>query len=115
MNRRMNFTALGLFAVFALTLISFTQLTRDHVITETDGDIVIEWYSETETTTPFDEGWETGFCEGWKDVKGQNVWCPSTPWAPTPDWDCGDSYRCGYNRGFKFARCKAQGYTNCSK
>jgi len=68
-----------------------------------------------ETVTPFDEGWENGYCEGWKDVKGQNVWCPSTPWAPTPDWDCGDSYRCGYNRGFKFARCKAQGYTNCTK
>jgi hypothetical protein len=68
-----------------------------------------------ETLSPFDEGWETGYCEGWKDVKGQNVWCPTTPWAPTPDWDCGDSYRCGYNRGFKFARCKAQGFSNCKK
>mgnify|MGYP003676120396 CR=1 FL=1 len=115
MKKVFYFTAFTLCIVAGVTLTSFNEPTRNHVITEMDGDVVIEWYSETETATPFEEGWETGHCEGWKDVKGQNVWCPTAPWAPTPDWDCGDSYRCGYNRGFKFARCKAQGYTNCKK
>ena len=64
---------------------------------------------------PFGDGWETGFCEGWKDVKGRYSYCPYAPYAPYPNYNCGDSYRCGYNRGFKYGRCKAQGYSNCKK
>lgn len=51
--------------------------------------------------TDYEEGWEDGHCEGWKDVKGQYAICPITPICPIPKIDCNEGYRCGYNRGFK--------------
>jgi hypothetical protein len=45
-------------------------------------------------------GWKEGYCEGWKDVKGQLAICPITPICPIPRLGQ-DSYRDGYNRGFK--------------
>ena len=109
---------LSLFIFCILANLSFAQsatlvLDESQLILIENVDAVTTF--DTNNDDPFGEGWETGHCEGWKDIKGQNVWCPTAPWAPTPDWDCGDSYRCGYNRGFKFARCKAQGYSNCKK
>ncbi len=56
---------------------------------------------KTETaTTDFCDGWEDGYCEGWKDVKGQLAICPITPICPIPEIGQ-NSYRGGYNRGFK--------------
>jgi len=63
----------------------------------------------------YNEGWEAGFCEGWKDVKGQYSICPIPPIAPIPKIDCNEGYRCGYNRGFKYGMCKANGYSTCRK
>ncbi len=51
-------------------------------------------------TSDFCKGWEDGYCEGWKDVKGQYAICPITPICPIPEIGQ-DSYRGGYNRGFK--------------
>ena len=48
----------------------------------------------------FNDGWEDGYCEGWKDVKGQNAYCPSTPYPPYPEYGK-DTYKGGYNAGFK--------------
>ncbi len=63
--------------------------------------------SDTKTVTElsisvsdFDEGWEEGYCEGWKDVKGQFAICPNAPIAPIPPIGK-DSYKGGYNMGFK--------------
>ena len=60
--------------------------------------------SPTKTTancaSNFCEGWEDGYCEGWKDVKGQLAFCPLTPLCPLPELGQ-DTYRGGYNRGFK--------------
>ena len=70
--------------------------------------------TESVISTDYDEGWEDGFCEGWKDVKGQNAICPITPIAPIPKISCGEGYRCGYNRGFKYGMCKAKGH-DCTK
>ena len=53
------------------------------------------------------DGWEEGYCEGYKDVKGQMAICPVTPVCPVPKADC-QSYNCGYNRAFKSGRKKAQ-------
>jgi len=61
---------------------------------------------EIEYKTEFEKGWEDGYCEGWKDVKGKYAYCPYAPYAPYPAYDC-KSYRCGYNRGFKAGRRKA--------
>lgn len=74
-----------------------------------------ETVANDEVGDPFQQGWEEGYCEGWKDVKGQKSNCPLVPLEPLPDIECGDSYRCGYNRGFKYGRCEAQGYDNCKK
>lgn len=47
------------------------------------------------------DGWESGHCEGWRDVKGQYAICPITPICPIAKIECGKGYKCGYNRGFK--------------
>tara|TARA_B110000037_G_scaffold217020_1_gene277189 strand:+ start:765 stop:1055 length:291 start_codon:yes stop_codon:yes gene_type:complete len=49
----------------------------------------------------YEDGWEDGYCEGWKDVKGQLALCPLTPLCPLPKIECSEGYKCGYNRGFK--------------
>ena len=54
--------------------------------------------------TEYEQGWEDGHCEGWKDVKGKYAYCPYPPYAPIPTYDCSKGYRCGYNRGFKRGR-----------
>ena len=46
------------------------------------------------------DGWDDGYCEGWKDVKGQFTICPTTPICPIPEIGK-DTYKDGYNRGFK--------------
>ncbi|SRX54315.1 hypothetical protein AEQU1_01324 [Aequorivita sp. CIP111184] len=55
---------------------------------------------ETLSVGDFCDGWEDGYCEGWKDVKGSLSLCPLTPLCPLPELGQ-DSYRGGYNRGFK--------------
>lgn len=49
----------------------------------------------------YSDGWEDGYCEGWKDVKGNLALCPLTPLCPLPELKCSEGYKCGYNRGFK--------------
>ena len=52
--------------------------------------------------TKFDEGFEDGHCEGWKDEKGQYAICPIAPIPPIPKvGQSSESYRDGYNTGFK--------------
>tara|TARA_B110000238_G_C15949581_1_gene362612 strand:- start:280 stop:570 length:291 start_codon:yes stop_codon:yes gene_type:complete len=57
--------------------------------------------TELTTQTDYEKGWEEGYCEGWKDVKGQMALCPLTPLCPLPELECSEGYKCGYNRGFK--------------
>lgn len=54
----------------------------------------------------FEDGFEEGHCEGYRDVKGQFVTCPVAPVAPVPQVNQ-DTYRGGYNAGFKKGRRKA--------
>ena len=52
--------------------------------------------------TEYQQGWEDGHCEGWKDVKGKHAYCPYPPYAPYPKYPkSSESYRDGYNDGFK--------------
>ncbi|WP_420378776.1 hypothetical protein [Gilvibacter sp.] len=62
----------------------------------------------------YEQGWADGYCEGWKDEKGQFAICPVTPICPVPKIECSKGYRCGYNRGFKYGICKARG-GDCEK
>ncbi len=58
-------------------------------------------------TLSYCDGFEEGYCEGWKDVKGQWAICPYAPPCPIPPIDC-TTYNCGYNNGFKQGRKAAQ-------
>jgi hypothetical protein len=50
----------------------------------------------------YHEGFEDGHCEGWKDERGVYAHCPHPPYPPHPAWPKSlDSYRDGYNDGFK--------------
>jgi hypothetical protein len=58
-------------------------------------------------TLTYCDGFNEGYCEGWRDVKGQTALCPLTPPCPISPLDC-RSYRCGYNFGFKKGRESAR-------
>ena len=73
-----NFNLITLFTIFTFTSFSFTTVSTDYC-----------------------DGWEDGYCEGYKDVKGQFSICPITPMCPLANTNCNRGYKCGYNRGFK--------------
>ena len=62
----------------------------------------------------YEQGWEDGFCDGWKEEKGQFSICPIVPISPLPKLKCMEGYKCGYIRGLKYGMCKALG-GSCSK
>ena len=82
-----------LFVLFSfIALPSIETAYNDSTVTE----IVIDYYDGQD----FIDGFDDGYCEGWKDVKGQFAICPITPIAPIPPIGQ-DTYRGGYNMGFK--------------
>lgn len=83
-----------IFSAFAV-LTAFTSSNINNVKTE------VTYKSD------FCEGWEDGYCEGWKDVKGQYAICPIAPICPIPEIGQ-DTYKGGYNRGFKAGSRAAQ-------
>ena len=52
------------------------------------------------------DGWEEGYCEGFKDIKGEFSICPITPLCPMPEL-FKDSWKDGYHRAFLAGRKKA--------
>ena len=89
-------------AIGSIVLMSFEKSNHETVNTETN------------LNSDYEDGWEDGYCEGWKDVKGQFAICPITPICPIPKISCNEGYKCGYNRGFKYGMCKARG-GDCTK
>lgn len=55
----------------------------------------------------FCDGWEEGYDEGWRDVKGEYTVSPVAPVCPVPDIN-ESTFRDGYNRGFKRGRKDAK-------
>jgi len=48
----------------------------------------------------FCDGWEDGYCAGYRSVMGQISLCPITPPCPIPPLGCSfDDYRCGVAEG----------------
>jgi hypothetical protein len=45
------------------------------------------------------KGWEAGYCEGWRYVRGVRALCPLTPICPLPKINRTE-YLDGYNRAF---------------
>lgn len=64
-------------------------------------------YETVEHNNNYLQGWEDGYCEGWKDVKGMYAICPIPPIAPLPLIGR-DDYVDGYNRGFKHGYIAAE-------
>jgi hypothetical protein len=82
-------TIISLFAV--LTAFNSTNTKRNSVLSK-----------KIESESDYYKGWDDGYCEGWKDIKGQNAFCPYPPYPPYPTYPKSiDSYRDGYNDGFK--------------
>jgi hypothetical protein len=75
---------------------------------------VMGFTGDVSVKSDYVRGWEDGWCEGWKDVKGRDAYCPYAPYAPYPEYNCSEGYRCGYNRGFKYGMCRARG-VDCGK
>lgn len=65
----------------------------------TDRGEIEKEYRMVQYGDDFCEGWEDGYCEGYKYVKGDYAICPITPICPMKRIG-EDSYRDGYNRGF---------------
>tara|TARA_B110000116_G_C16199415_1_gene300201 strand:- start:75 stop:368 length:294 start_codon:yes stop_codon:yes gene_type:complete len=83
---------------FSFLLFGFTP---NNIDKNTSTNVVVK--------SEFDKGFEDGWCEGWKDVKGQNSFCPFAPFPPFPTLSqSSDSYRDGYNTGFKAGMRKAR-------
>jgi hypothetical protein len=81
-----------------VVLLSFGTISLMSFATSDTELIKIEMSDKSE----FDQGFEDGHCEGWKDVKGEYSVCPVTPVAPVPKVSQrSDSYKDGYNTGFK--------------
>lgn len=62
----------------------------------------------TPKISDYEQGWEDGYCEGYKHIEGQMALCPFTPLCPLPKIDCPEGYRCGYNRGFASGMADAE-------
>ena len=82
---------------------SFAQELNDDTITK-----VVNIESAEVTATPYCDGWEEGYCEGYKDVKGEWALCPITPICPMAEL-MKTEYKHGYHRGFKAGMKKAGG------
>jgi hypothetical protein len=59
--------------------------------------------------TEYHKGWDDGHCEGWKEVKGRDVYCPYPPYPPYPvhpktTTSYKDGYTDGLIRGMKDAK-----------
>jgi len=66
------------------------------------GSTNVKEVKEVVMQSDFDKGFEDGHCEGWKDVKGEYSICPIAPIPPIPKiGQSSNSYRDGYNTGFK--------------
>lgn len=74
------------------TLFAFTTITPNE----------IQVKKETTVITKYEEGFKDGHCEGWKEEKGQNAYCPYAPYPSYPAYPkSSDSYRDGYNDGYR--------------
>ena len=61
---------------------------------------------KTSSQSEYCEGWEEGYCEDYKDIKGEFSIYPITPLCPMPEI-FKDSWKDGYHRPFLAGRKKA--------
>jgi hypothetical protein len=56
-------------------------------------------FTINKTYSDFSDGWDNGYCVGWKSIKGQFTVCPVSPVAPVPNVG-EDNYDWGFARGY---------------
>lgn len=89
-----------------LILLAVLFLLTDHAISqeytneEIEFDVDYEYVQRDTLLNEFKDGWEDGYCEGWKDINGRYAKCPKPPRVPKPRPGL-YLYKDGYNRGFK--------------
>jgi|GEM_PF-5373198 len=102
-------SALSLLFVAIVSLSSFQSPNTPCL----DSTSLLEETTEIESTMSdekeYYKGFKDGWDEGWKDVKGKYSYPPHPPHPAYPSYPASiDSYRDGYNAGFKAGRRKAQ-------
>ena len=75
-------------------LIGFSVISTAFTLNNLDRPI-----ENTISQSEYCEGWEEGYCEGYKDIKGEFSICPITPLCPMPEL-FKDSWKDGYYRSF---------------
>tara|TARA_B100000780_G_C20765836_1_gene304120 strand:+ start:162 stop:455 length:294 start_codon:yes stop_codon:yes gene_type:complete len=94
-----------------LSLITAILLGSFTIFSFTGIDEITEGIEFSVYETKFDEGFKDGHCEGFKDVKGEFSICPVPPVTPIPKvGQSYDSYKDGYNTGFKRGMRDARKY-----
>ena len=93
MRKFLSTTCLVSIFLLVSSFTSTTQIDKTSAINVITNDNVI--------VSDFHQGWEHGYCEGWKDVKGEFALYPLAPLGK-------DSYRGRYNMGFKAGMKAAQ-------
>jgi len=59
----------------------------------------------------FCNGWDAGYCAGWRTVKGEYAMCPLSPLCPVPPMGCTyNDYRCGFTVGVLAGERAARGW-----
>jgi hypothetical protein len=82
-----------------LILLVFFGVSSFHTSRDFEGDNMLKKES---LESKYNEGFKDGHCEGWKDEKGKYAYCPYPPYPEYPEYPkSSDSYRDGYNDGFK--------------
>lgn len=79
-----------LLLVLSIALVSFANPVSEN--SNNSPDITV--------SSDYCNGWSDGYCEGYKDVKGQYAICPVAPTCPIAN-PGQTRYKDGYNRGFK--------------
>jgi len=66
---------------------------------------------ETMTPEEYDEGYKEGYCEGWREaLDSRYAPCPRVPYIQNAPYLSGcESWKCGYNAGFKHGKKDGKG------
>ena len=109
MKIKLTLSILSVFFTVLLSSYTYSEVNQSYETIYTDSKINDNDQSELNNLkSEFNKGFEDGWCQGYKDVKGKNAYCPYAPYPPYPTYSqSSESYRDGYDTGFKAGRRKA--------
>ena len=92
-----------MFIVYKNTKGNYSKKYLQVAPTSTSSILPVSLNNSPEISGTYTQGWEDGYCAGWKDIKGNLAICPIAPIAPLPKINQ-STYQDGYNRGFLAGR-----------